>query len=104
MNTIKEDLFGSIRQGPVVSPDFTDDDLVKLSTPLNGDDEVINVFCVKMHQIFPINEEGRTDLLSRSGAATPTDWSGKYFEVSACPLCSQDAKFHNPVLKDYRAS
>ncbi len=99
-----EKLLGSVqvrRQGPGSA--LTEEDLMQLATPLEGD-EAIYVLCTKHHLIIPINFEGRSDLSERAGIDASIDWTGKYLEVSGCPFCTKDCRFENPVIKDYRSA
>lgn len=95
-------LFGEILKKVQAGPELTLEDLDKLVAPIDPSLGIINVFCFKDHVIFPISEEGRADLLERSGEPEPKDWTGKYFHVSGCPFCT--GSFENPTLKDFRVS
>lgn len=105
---IKETLFGKInprsRKTLAGSGGLTLKDLEKLKAPLLGEEEkeVINIFCTGHHGVYPISLAGRTELTRLSGAEIPVDWTGKYFEVSCCPFCSEDMHFHDPILKDFQ--
>ena len=102
-NDIAEELFGSVRtEKGATGPVLTTEDLSKLMIPTETEAEAINVFCAKHHGVFPISREGRDELRSRSGTEEPADWTGKYFEVGGCPFCTEDFKYENPVLKDFR--
>ena len=98
-------LFGKVEtRSKVPDAGLTSEDLEKLTTPLLGEAEMemVNVFCVGHHSVFPISLAGRTELTSMSGAEAPSNWEGKYFQVSGCPFCAEDMHFHDPVLKDFR--
>ncbi|MFA5888706.1 MAG: hypothetical protein WCW47_01015 [Candidatus Paceibacterota bacterium] len=102
---ITEKLFGSVdARRRVHDANLNSEDLEALTAPLRGEAkmEVINVFCVGHHSVFPISLDGRTELTNMAGAEVPASWDGKYFQVSSCPFCAKDTNFHGPVLKDFR--
>jgi hypothetical protein len=103
---VAEELFGRVTtEHSTVSKYLTSEDLERLTFPLSIEDgESIRVFCTGHHSVFPITSEGRDELLERSGVSKPSDWGGKYFEVSGCPFCTEENTFDHPVLKDYRSS
>mgnify|MGYP001363664785 FL=1 len=101
---VAEKLFGKVSpQSHSSDRGLTSEDLNQLTIPLDGDEmEIVNVFCMGHHSVFPISLAGRTELTKLAGAQAPADWTGKYFQVSGCPFCSEDMRFQNPVLKDFR--
>ena len=102
---IAEELFGKVQtESQSESTALTDEDLIKLTSLVETEKEAINVFCVGHHSVFPISLEGREELARRAGAEETADWKGKYFQVSVCPFCSEDHRYENPTLKDFRAS
>ncbi len=82
----------------------TAEDLIKLNEPINPEDGIINVLCLKHHDVFPITEEGRDDLLGRTTDEEPSVWTGKYFQVTGCIFCTPNCVFENPMIRDFRSN
>lgn len=92
-------LFGALRtQSSDISHGLSEEELADLAAPLE-DGNSVYVRCLKMRMVFPITEDGREELLQRSGATRPADWSGSYFEVKTCPFCGDMNDFEDPILK-----
>ena len=93
---LKEKLFGRVQPLKRKGGGFTDDDWMTITSPLEPD--CVLVYCKAHTPMYPILELGAREVVSTGGVDSTSDWTGKYIEVSSCPLCGDG--FSQPHVCD----
>jgi hypothetical protein len=78
-------LFGKVRK--IVATGNHQPDAENVSMALEGEDAIIQTFCMGCGMMFELNENGARDLAKIAEIELPDDATGKFFQTGCCPYC-----------------